>query len=317
MRRFLCLSLLSATAATLAFAPASQAVTYGISDQQAATFTNPLYKPLKLKVARYVLPYDAMFDANQLARWDAWHKAARAANQRILISIEHSRTEGKEQQAPTLAQYELATKAFHNAYPDVKEINTWNEVNACQKGSRTERQPLGICKTSKARLLFQYWSSNKKVFKGATIIPVDVLDDRETSAGSAVRYIKAFKKVAKGKLPKIWGVHNYSDTNRFSQVRFKNILKAIGKKGDIWLLETGGQLTVFGGSQSKKEAGAAKALKCMFYIAKHQPRVKRNYIYQFHGAASGATFDAGLVDATGTAKRPGYRVVQKRQQAKC
>ncbi len=316
MRRFICLSLLPAIALLAATAPASQAVTYGISDQQAATFTNPLYAPLKLKVARYVLPWDVMTDANQLARWDAWHKAAKAAKQRILISIEHSRAEGAEQQTPTVAQYELATKKFHKAYPDVKEINTWNEVNACQKGTRTERQPIGICRPSKAKLLDQFYASNRKVFRGATIIPVDVLDDRATSAGAAVRYIKAFKKVTK-KMPKIWGIHNYSDTNRFSDVRLRNILKAIGPKGKIWLLETGGQLNVFGGSQATKQAKAAKALKCMFYIAnKYKSRVSRNYIYQFNGPPPGATFDAGLINADNT-KRPGYTVVQKRQRAKC
>ncbi|HEX6390740.1 MAG TPA: hypothetical protein VFZ89_14870 [Solirubrobacteraceae bacterium] len=309
------MSLLSATG-LLAAAPASQAVTYGISDQQAATFVNPLYRPLNLKVARYVIPYDVMSDKTQLDRWDAWHKAARAANQRILISIEHSRTHGKEQQTPTLAQYELATKAFRTAYPDVKEINTWNEVNACQKGARTERQPRGICRPSKARLLDQFYASNRKVFRGATIIPMDVLDDRATSASSAVAYIKAFKKVTK-KMPTIWGVHNYSDTNRFSDTRLKKILKAIGPKGKIWLLETGGQLNVFGGTLAKKEAGAAKALKCMFYIAnKYRSRVQRNYIYQFNGAVPGATFDAGLIDHQNN-KRPGYTVVQKRQRAKC
>jgi hypothetical protein len=314
MRRFLCLSLLSAVG-LLAAASASQAVTYGISDQQFQTFLNPLYKPLKLKVARYVLPYDVMSDANQRQRWDTWHKAAVAANQKILVSIEHSRTAGKERTAPSLAEYDGATTAFHTAYPDVREINTWNEVNACQRPGGTERQPANICKSSKAKLLEQYYQSNLKVFPGATIIPLDVLDDRLPNPTSAVKYIKAFKKVT-ATPPKVWGVHNYSDTNRFSQVRFKAILKAIGSKGQIWLLETGGQLNVFGGSKSKKEAGAAKALKCMFYIAKHQPRVKRNYIYQFNGAAAGATFDAGLINTNNT-KRPGYTVVQKRQSKKC
>lgn len=315
MRRFLCLSLLSA-AGLLVAAPASHAVTYGISDQQAATFTNPLYSGLKLKVARYVLPWDVMADQNQLQRWDTWYKAARAANQRILVSIEHSRATGREQNTPTLAQYELATKAFHDAYPSVKEVNTWNEVNACQKGSRTERQPLGICKPSKAKLLDQFYASNRKVFRGATIIPIDVLDDRSETASSAVKYIKAFKKVTK-KMPSIWGVHNYSDTNRFSDTRLKKILNAIGRRGKIWLLETGGQLNVFGGSQSTKQAKAAKALKCMFYIAnKYRSRVSRNYIYQFHGAAAGATFDAGLINPDNS-RRPGYTVVQKRQRSKC
>lgn len=312
----MCLSLLSATALLAVSAPASQAVTYGISDQLPGTFSNSLYKPLKLTAARYVLPWDVMTDASQRARWDAWHKAAKAAKQRILVSIEHSRAEGREQSTPTLAQYEKATKAFHKAYPDVKEINTWNEVNACQKGSRTERQPRGICRPSKARLLDQFYASNRKVFKGATIIPIDVLDDRSTSASGAVKYIKAFKKVTT-RMPSIWGVHNYSDTNRFSDTRLRKILAAIGPRGKIWLLETGGQLNVFGGSQATKEAQAAKALKCMFYIAnKYRSRIARNYIYQFHGAAAGAPFDAGLINLDNTI-RPGYTVVKKRQRAKC
>lgn len=316
MRRLITLSV-CAVAGALALAPgaSAKAPTYGISDQQASTFTNPLYDGLKLKVARYVAPYDVMFDQYQLGRWDAWYKAAVADGQRILVSFEHSRTEGKQQLTPTEGQYDTAMRAFRAKYPLVKDVNTWNEVNACQKGSRTERQPLGICKPSKAKLLVAFYAISRRVFTGATIIPVDVLDDRSTSASSAVAYIKAFKKLSK-KQPKVWGVHNYSDTNRFSQTRTKKILKAIGKKGDVWLLETGGQLTVFGGTQAEKAAKAAKALKCMFYIAKKQPRVKRVYIYQFNGAAPGATFDAGLIGPDNSL-RPGYTVVQRRSSSKC
>lgn len=316
MRRLASLTLTSAALLALAAAPgASAAPTYGISDQQAATFANPNYKALKLKAARYVAPFDVMFDATQLARWDAWYKAAKADRQKILVSFEHSRTAGKQRLTPTVGQYSTAMKAFHKAYPSVKEINTWNEVNACQRPGETERQPLGICKPSKAKLLVQFYGVSRKVFKGATIIPMDVLDDRAASASSAVKYIKAFKKASKT-LPKVWGIHNYSDTNRFSQTRTKKIIKAIGPKGDIWLLETGGQLNVFGGSESQKAAKAAKALKCMFYIAKKTSRVKRVYIYQFNGAAPGAGFDAGLVNPDNS-KRPGWTVVKKRQSAKC
>ena len=56
-----------------------------------------------------------------------------AARAKVLVSFEHSRTAGKETKTPSLRQYEAAMKAFHKAYPRVKEINTWNEVNACQK----------------------------------------------------------------------------------------------------------------------------------------------------------------------------------------
>jgi len=305
MRRLLITTLLSVSAAG-ALPSGASAASIGISDQQASTFVNPLYKPLKLKLARYVAPYDVVSDPVQLQRFAAWYVAALGARQRILVSFEHSRTAGKEQTLPTKGQYSTAMKLFKKTFPKVKEINTWNEVNRCQTGGRTEGQPRGICRGAKgARLLNTYYGVTRKVFKGSKIIPLNVLD--EQNPGPAIKYVKAFKKVAKP-TPKIWGIHNYSDTNRFSQTRTKKIIKAIGPKGEIWLLETGGQLKL--GSKTPGEAKAAKALKCMFKIAKNK-RVKRVYIYQFNGAKPEDAFDAGLIGPDGS-KRKGYDVVRKR-----
>ena len=285
----------------------ASAASFGISDQQASTFANPLYKPLKLRLARYVAPWDVTSDAKQRQRMTDWYRGAIRAKQRMLVSFEHSRTDGREQKLPTKAQFTRSMKAFKKAYPRVREINTWNEVNRCQVGKRTEGQPRGLCKGAKgARRLNVYYGVTRSVFKGAKIIALNVLD--ENNPAPAIRYIREFKKVAKVR-PKIWGIHNYSDTNRFSQTRTKRIIAAIGGKPEIWLLETGGQLKL--GTRSFGEAKAAKALKCMFRIAKN-PRIKRAYIYQFNGAAADATFDAGLIGPDGTTKRAGYGVVQKR-----
>ena len=306
MRRLVVTALLSVFVAA-ALPSGASAATYGISDQQASTFNNPLYAPLKLKVARYVAPYDVASDPVQLQRFAVWYVAALGANQRILVSFEHSRTAGKEQTLPTKGQYSTSMKAFKNLFPRVKEINTWNEVNRCQTGGRTEGQPKGICKGAKgAKVLNMYYGVSRKVFKGSKIIPLNVLD--EQNPAPAIKYIKAFKKIAKP-APKIWGIHNYSDTNRLSQSRTKKIIKAIGPRGEIWLLETGGQLKL--GSKTPGEAKAAKALKCMFKIAKIK-RVKRVYIYQFNGAKPEDAFDAGLIGPDGTTKRKGYEVVRKR-----
>jgi hypothetical protein len=309
MRRLVVTALLSVL--TVAAAPSgASAASFGISDQQASTFVNPLYKPLKLKLARYVAPYDVVFDPTQKQRLDAWYAGAIFAKQRMLVSFEHSRTAGKEQTLPTKAQFKIAMKAFKRAYPRVKEINTWNEVNRCQVGSRTEGQPKGICKGAKgAKLLNTYYGVTRLVFRGSKIIPLNVLDERNPAP--ALKYVKAFKKVARP-TPKIWGIHNYSDTNRSSQSRTKRIIKAIGPKGEIWLLETGGQLKL--GRSTPGEAKAAKALKCMFKIAKNK-RIKRAYIYQFNGAAPDASFDAGLINFDGATKRKGYDVVRKRSAA--
>lgn len=295
-------------AAAFAVAPSSApAATFGISDQLASTFTNPLFKPLKLTVARYVAPYDVMSDPDQLGVFEAWNGAATKAHQRILVAFEHSRTAGKQQKLPTKGQYSTAMKQFHKAFPKIKEINTWNEVNHCQVGKRTEGQPRGICKgTSGAKLLSTYYGVTRSVFKGATIIPLNVLDG--ANPASTINYVKAFKRYAKP-APKVWGLNNYSDTNRFSTTRTSKIIKAIGSKGDVWLMETGGQLKL--GSKTFGQAKAAKALKCMFRIAKNR-RIKRAYIYQFNGVPPSASFDAGLIGPDGTTKRTGYDVVRKR-----
>lgn len=309
MRRLVVTSLLAVL--SLAAAPSgASAASFGISDQQASTFTNPLYKPLKLKLARYIAPYDVVDDSTQLERFQAWYSAAVRAKQTMFVSFEHSRTAGKQQTLPTKGQYSTAMRKFKRKFPKVREVNTWNEVNRCQKGSDTEGQPRGICKGTKgAKLLNTYYGVSRSVFKGSKfkIVPLNVLDEKNVKP--ALNYIKAFKKIAKPR-PKIWGVQNYSDTNRFSQTRTKQIIRAIGK-GDVWLLETGGQLKL--GSKVFGEKVAAKALKCTFKIAKNK-RIKRAYIYQFNGDVPSARFDAGLINVNGT-KRLGYDVVRKRTAA--
>jgi hypothetical protein len=295
----------------LAAAPTAGAMTIGISDQQAKTFVNPNYAPLKLKAARYIAPYDVMSDPAQLQRWDEWYKAAKGAHQRILVSFEHSRLPGKEAKAPTAKQYDVATRAFHKAYRSVREINTWNEINRCQTGGRTEGQPKKLCKPKTGvKLLNSYYKSNKKVFKGATIVPLNVLD--EQNPGAAINYVRAFAKVAH---PKIWGIHNYSDTNRFSSARTKRIIAAMPRGSKVWLLETGG-IVRLGDSLPYSEKRAAKALGCMFTIAKRFKQIQRLYVYQFNGEQPGATFDAGLVDANG-APRAGWSIVKRHKAGKC
>ena len=84
---------------------------------------------------------------------------------------------------------------------------------------------------------------------------------------------------------------------------------------DVWLTETGG-IVRLGRSFKYSTSRAAKALGCMFTIARTFRHVKRLYVYQFNGAKKGARFDAGLIDPK-SKKRPGYTVVQKRKARRC
>jgi hypothetical protein len=291
----------------------ASAVTVGISDQQASTFTNPLFAPLKLKVARYITPYDVLDEPDQKARLDEWVKAARSAHQTILISFEHSRLPSKFNKAPSVASYTRQIKAFKKAYGSKFDISPWNEVNVCQAPGRLEGQPSKICKSATGpKLVAQYYSAARKVFKGRKIVGIDILDGK--NVGPAVSYLKKFKRYAKP-LPKYWGIHNYSDTNRGSSSRTSRLIKTIGSRSaQIWLTETGGQLKLRGVEYG--QAKAAKALKCMFSMPKKFRQITRLYIYQFNGADQSNDFDAGLIGPDNS-RRIGYSVVQKRTSATC
>jgi len=312
MRRLFRTSLLVALVAAAIPASAS-AVTVGISDQQPSTFTNPLFKPLKLSVARVITPYDVTSEPAEKARLDAWIHNAKLAKQTILISFEHSRLSTKYNKAPTVAQYTKALKAFKKKYGTKFDISPWNEVNVCQAPGRQEGQPSKICKSATGpKLVAQYYSAAKSVFAGRKIVAIDILDG--FNVGGAVSYLRKFKKYVKG-TPKYWGIHNYSDTNRGSTSRTARLIKEIGdKKAEIWLTETGGQLRLRGVDAG--EAKAAQALKCMFSMPKKFKQIKRLYIYQFNGADPSNDFDAGLVNVDNT-KRLGYLVVQKRTSSTC
>jgi hypothetical protein len=302
---------IAALIALLAIPAGANAYTLGVSDQQASTFTNPLFAPLKFKAARYITPYDVMESPTDKAQWDAWYSAATAAHQKVLVSFEHShRSNSLAAKAPTVAAFTRAMKKFKAAYPKVKEISPWNEVNRCQRTIAGSVQGQPVCK--KPKLVAQYYMAARKVFKGKTIVGIDLLDEKDPTPG--LKFLRSFLRNAKP-TPKVIGFHNYSDTNRFSSTRTKRVLAAF--RGKVWLTETGGIVT-FGSGFPFDQQRAKKALGCMFTIAKSNPRIQRLYVYQFNPASDpeNASFDAGLINPDGSA-RPGYAVVKSRKARSC
>lgn len=286
----------------------------GVSDQQAGSFSSPLYTALGFSTARYITPWDVMqlspgsYDRQALG---AWITAAHAAGQDILISFEHSHTRGRERKVPNARSYTKAISLFHKAYPFVRSLSPWNEANRCQRVSKTSGAVLGqpICHNPKAAAMF--YEQTRKVCPSCRIVALDVLD--QNNVASTVSYIRAFRRYVRHR-PKIWGFHNYSDTNRFSTSRTRAMLRATGS-GDVWLTETGG-IVRFGTSFPTSQKRAARALGCMFTIAKSTRRIKRLYIYQFNGAGPQYDFDAGLINPDGT-KRLGWTVVKQRKAGPC
>lgn len=306
-------TLFSAIAMLLALALPSGAqakLAVGISDQQAATFADPLFAPLHFTVARYIVPYDVTKDPVQTQKLKDWLAGAIATHQKILISFEHSRlSHSAAGKLPSPAKYKTALTSFKKLYgTKVADISPWNEVNRKYDPARAEGQPTW----NKVTLVAQYYKVARQVFPTKHIVALDVLD--QPNVGNAVGYVRKFKAaVKKLKLPapKIWGIHPYSDINRFSTSRTKALLKATGS-GDVWLTEASG-IVSFGSQFPYDVDRAARADKCMFTIAKLSSRIKRLYVF---GWPPGTSFDSGLKNTDGTT-RPGYAVVQNRTAGPC
>jgi hypothetical protein len=312
MRRIAVLAtLVSLTLLTLPAAGQAAFVT-GIGDQRTSMFTSPFYAPLKVKDVRYIVPWDGMEFPAQIAENDAWFAAATAANSRILVAFNVSRQNSRKEVAPSKAAYGKAVAKFIKRYGSrVKAYQPWNEVNACPS------QPDKLCKgTGGAKRAADYFLELKKRAPGKTIVALDVLD---TDFKGASKFAKNFAKFAKKGKPKIWGLHNYSDTNRNSSTRTKYILKNGFPKGSqVWLTETGGVAQF--GSFEYDLARQAKSFKQMFKIARQNKTIKKVYLYNWTGQTNsdspkangkGRPFDAGIVGPDGL-PRPAYTVVKNR-----
>ena len=294
IRRCGLLAALTALIAVGAAAPASAArttYTVGFSEQQPAMFTNALFQALGVRKARYIASWNVVNSPSELREVETWLFAARLTGVTPLIAFNHSRKcFGRKCTLPGVSQYRAAFRAFHRRFEWVREYSVWNEANHFSQP--TYRRP---------RTAARYYNAVRSVCPGCKIVAADVLDQ-----GDAEWYLRHFLKFAKGH-PRIFGLHNYSDTNRFRSRGTQRILKAV--KGEIWLTETGG-VVHFGRAFPFNPKRAAKATSYMFRLAQSNPRIKRLYIYQWTGAARNARFDAGLIDPHGK-PRPAYYVVRR------
>jgi hypothetical protein len=281
----------------------------GLGDQQARMFANPLWKQLDTKIVRYVAPYDAVAHPYSLALATNFIRGAEATHQQVLVAFYHS--EYTPTKLPNLRSYQRDVQKFIKLFPRVHQYEAWDESN------RGNEPPL--FSSPSAVQTAEYYQQLLRVCKGCTVIGLDVLDAFYIQ--STLRYIAEFKHEI-GRLetimPKIWGLHNYSDVNRLEGWRTRQIVSALG--GQVWLTETGG-IVKFGGSFPNRHGSgltrAAKVLKFMFAVAGAESKVKRMYIYDWNGGTASTRFDAGLMNVR-EQPRAGYVVVCKQLHgAKC
>ncbi len=278
----------------------------GIGDQQTEMFSNSLWQQLHTKIARYIAPYDAAARPYSLQHAAAWIAAAEARHQQILVAFYHS--EYTPTKMPSVTTYTRDVQKFIKLFPRVRQYQAWNETN---RGTLAH-----VFKSPTALESAKYYKALRSVCKGCTITGLDILDG--PTIGPTLRYVGEFKRDVvrlKTPMPSLWGLHNYSDTNRFQSTRTRAILSLV--PGQVWLTETGG-IVKFGvdfpnvkGSGLKR---ATKALAYMFKLAASNHRITRLYIFQWSGGTASTRFDAGLTDVHFN-PRPGYVTVCKQLHA--
>ena len=269
----------------------------GIGDQQPAMFANPLFVELNIPVVRYIAPYDAMNSGVDARNADAFIRAAQSTGAIVLVAFYHSRVH--PERMPSARAYTRAVRKVHPGVPDGARVPAVERGQPRQRARAVqEPDPRGRPRTTTGPCAGPA--------RAARWTGLDLLDG--INMAPSLRYLKRFQKLARP-APKVWGLHNYSDTNRNSSTRTRQFLRAT--RGSVWLTETGG-IVRFGSNfpgGRRGELRAAKALRLMFKIANSNSRIKRLYIFQWTGSTPRARFDAGLTNLDGT-PRPGYRIVR-------
>jgi hypothetical protein len=282
---------------TAAVPGAAGAAVVAVGDQNAASFSQPLWTSLGLRNSRVFTPWNVTSDKRERRRLDTWLRLARQAGVKPLVAFNPSRGSrcpSKPCRLPSVRAFRKAFRAFRRRYPRVKNVSPWNEAN--HRSQPTFKNP---------RRAAEYFNVVRLLCRGCRIVAADVIDEP-----NMVSWLRVFKRHAVR--PRLWGLHNYRDVNpRGGQITggTRKLLRAV--RGQVWLTETGGIVKFVLPSGSTlfpyDEARARRAVRQTFKIAKrHRRRIKRVYLYHFLAPPPSNRFDAGLVSNGGKA-RPAYR----------
>ena len=301
-------ALIAAVVALLLAPAASDAYVVGIADQDPALFDDPFFLQLAPVRTRYITPYDSIF--KDRATLDAWMTAAHDAGMEPVVAFNPPDT----MKCPNLngatgckpvssARYTAAFRAFRKAYPWVHIYQPWNEINNLTQP--TVHHPEAVV---------AYYKIVKANCRGCTVLGGDI-QDLPNMVSYTKTLLQDFRK-AHVSTPRLWGLHNYTDTNRFVKDASSSMRKATKLlPGKIWLTETAGiyRFTPQNARQSFRPSLSRqkRAMQAIFTQADHyRSKIDRIYLYEWFAAAASNRWDSGVLDAHGL-PRPVYTVLQQ------
>jgi hypothetical protein len=271
LRRLIVGSLTLVAAVSLPTAAHAQ-LTVGIGDQSPATFSDPRFAALGVKHARYIVPFDvALRSDSRRTQFDAWLAATSAHGMRPLVAF-YSDAHRK----PSVAAYRRAVRAFHRAYPQVTDLQTWNEVN------------LGVLARDPRRAA-QFYRELRAAVPSGRIVAADVLDSSNMTS-----FLRTFRRYAPN--ARLWGLHNYMDANYGRTTGTRRMLRAV--PGEVWMTEVGG--IIHSRTRRFSEARQVASVHRTFSLARSDRRITR--VYPYHWAGGQAGWDSGFIAPNGRAR---------------
>jgi len=305
--RRLLLSLLAALLGAVLVAPAtSGAYVVGIADQNPTLFTDQYFEQIAPTRTRYITPIDSVFKQRGVV--DAWMDAADAADMEVVVAFNPP----QKMRCPNIGRargckpvsaafYRRAFRAFRARYPQVRIYQPWNEVNNLTQP--TARYPEAVV---------TYYQIAKANCRGCIVLGADIQDLPNMASYSAA-VLRAFR-AQHVPTPRVWGLHNYTDTNRFVRDTNSSMRRAARiLPGKIWLTETAG-LFRFQPQNARQSfrpdlARQKRAMAAIFKQANHYRRkIDRIYLYQWFASPPTNRWDSAILDAHGL-PRPVYDVL--------
>ena len=308
LRRLLPLLLLALLAAALDASATSGAYVVGIADQTPSYFDDPYLQQLAPKRTRYITPYNSVLKHRDTV--DAWMNAARQANMEVVVAFNPpdgmrcpniGRAKGCKPVSG--AAYKRAFIAFRNRYPWVRIYQPWNEVNNLTQP--TARYPEAVV---------SYYQIVRGNCPGCTVLGAD-LQDLPNLVSYATKVMDTFRR-RRVRMPQLWGLHNYTDINRFIKDRNSSLRRASRLlPGKIWLTETAG-LYRFQPQNARQSfrpdlQRQKRAMEAIFKQANlYRAKVARIYLYQWFASPAWNRWDSAALDVHGV-PRPVYSVLER------